>query len=147
MKIARILQLNTSLLGGTALLGLGSIAAGALVSAEVISGAIAVGALGGVANFAAGMVANNLGALVDKLRDNRDILCDRDLAKAAARSISLALGQVSLQYPEIKGQLQHLASQTEAYWLQWEAQADNLTLFNTAAAACFRVWLPARLRA
>ena len=131
MKIARILQLNKSLLGGTALLGLGSIAAGALASAELFGGAMAMGALGGVANFAAGMVANNLGALVDKLRDNRDILCDRDLAKAAGRSIGLALEKISTQYPKIEGQLKHLATQAEAYWLQWEAQASQLTLFES----------------
>ncbi|MDJ1181222.1 WD40 repeat domain-containing protein, partial [Roseofilum sp. BLCC_M91] len=126
IDIKRILQLNKSLLGGTALLGLGSIAAG------ILAGPF----FGAVANFTAGMVGNNLGALVDRLRNNRDVLRNQDLAKAAARAISLALGKISYQFPEIQGQLQHLASQTEAYWLQWEEQAQteqaqNLTLFES----------------
>ena len=121
MDIKNILRLNKSLLGGTALLGLGSIAAG------VLAGPV----FGALANFAAGMVANNLGALVDKLRDNRDVLRNQDLAKAAALAITLALGKISPQYPKIQGQLEHLATQTEAYWLQWEEQAQNLTLFES----------------
>ncbi|MDJ1173654.1 NACHT and WD repeat domain-containing protein, partial [Roseofilum capinflatum] len=131
MDIKHILRLNKSLLGGTALLGLGSIGAGALALANPIGGAIAVGALTGISNFTAGMVANNLGALVDKLRDNREVLRNQDLAKAAALAITLALGKISPQYPKIQGQLEHLATQTEAYWLQWEEQAQNLTLFES----------------
>ena len=121
MPKRRIFKQNQALLSGTAILGLGPIVAGAL------GGPV----LGGIANFTAGMVGNNLGAFVDKLRNSRDVLRNRDLAKAAGRSVGLALEKISSQFPEIRDRLEALAGQTEGYWLEWEERAKTLQLFES----------------
>ncbi|NEP45707.1 MAG: hypothetical protein F6K35_43475, partial [Okeania sp. SIO2H7] len=121
MRLIPILQLNQKLLTGTAILGLGSIVAGA------IGGPV----LSGIANFTAGMVGNNLGALVEKLRNSRDVLRNQDLAKAAGRSVGLALGKISSDFPEIQEPLKALAQKTEGYWLEWAEGAKTLKLFES----------------
>ncbi|HIK10167.1 MAG TPA: hypothetical protein IGS52_07855 [Oscillatoriaceae cyanobacterium M33_DOE_052] len=68
MDHLRLVKLNQGLLTGTALLAVGSIVAGA------VGGPV----LAGIANFTAGMTGNNLGALVEKLCNSRDVLIKHD---------------------------------------------------------------------
>jgi hypothetical protein len=121
MDHSRLVRLNQPLLTGTALLAVGSIVAGA------VGGPV----LAGIANFTAGMTANNLGALVERLRNSSDVLRNKDLAKAAGRAVGLTLGKISPKFPEIEKELNKLAQKTEAYWLQWAEQAKTLNLFES----------------
>ncbi|MDB9315028.1 hypothetical protein PN462_18080 [Spirulina sp. CS-785/01] len=118
MNVARILMLNRGLLSGTAVLGLLSMMAGG-------------GVFTGIGNFTAGMVGNNLGALIDKLRRSGDVLRNQDLAKAAGRAVGLTLEDVSRDFPEIGKPLKTLAEKTEDYWLLWEQEAKTLNLFES----------------
>ncbi len=120
MDHLRLVRLNQPLLTETALLAVGSIVAGA------VGGPV----LAGIANFFAGMTANNLGALVAKIR-NSNILRNEDIAKAAGRSVGLALGKISPKFPEIKGALDGFADKIEDYWVQWAKQAKTLNLFES----------------
>lgn len=74
MDLNRLILLNSPLLGGTALLGLGAIVTGGL-SGPVL-------ALG--TNVTYGLIANNLGTLIDRLRSqSSDVLRNEDISKAA----------------------------------------------------------------
>ncbi|MDK3162394.1 ATP-binding protein [Kamptonema cortianum] len=122
MDYSRLVRLNQGLLTGTALLGLGSIVAGA------VGGPI----WGGIANFTAGMVANYLGALVDRLRTSSDVLRNEDIAKAAGRAVGKTLLEtISPRYPKIQKSLEALAEKTEGYWVEWAEQAKTLNLFES----------------
>ncbi|MEC4984636.1 MAG: NB-ARC domain-containing protein, partial [Oscillatoria sp. PMC 1076.18] len=120
MPPQRIWKLNQGLLTGTAILGLVSIVAGG-AGGPVLTG---------IANFTAGIVANNLGALIDKLRQSRDVLRNQDIAKAAGRAVGLTLEKISSNYPELQ-QLEALAKKTEDYWVEWTEQAQALNLFES----------------
>jgi hypothetical protein len=122
MDYSQLVKLNQELLTGTTLLAVGSIVAGACGTNPVF---------GLVANVTAGLVGDNLGALVARLRKSSNVLRNEDLAKAAGRSVGLALGKISPQFPEIKRSLDGFADKIEGYWVQWAEQAKTLNLFES----------------
>lgn len=121
MDYSRLVKLNQGLLTGTALLAVGSIAAGALGGPVFNT----------IASILTGIGANNLGALIDKFRNSSDVLRNEDIAKAAGRSVGLALGKISPQFPEIKGALDGFADQIEDYWVKWAEKNKTLNLFES----------------
>ena len=122
MDLNRLILLNSRLLGGTALLGLGAIVTGGL-SGPVL-------ALG--TNVTYGLIANNLGTLIDRLRSqSSDVLRNEDIAKAAGRTVAQALTEkISPNYPD-KESLEDFAKKIEGYWVEWAEQAETLNLFET----------------
>jgi len=122
MDYSQLVKLNQELLTGTTLLAVGSIVAGACGTNPVF---------GLVANVTAGLVGDNLGALVARLRKSSNVLRNEDLAKAAGRSVGLALGKISPQFPEIKRSLDGFADKIEGYWVKWAEQAKTLNLFES----------------
>ncbi|NMG58846.1 ATP-binding protein [Geitlerinema sp. P-1104] len=122
MNPSHLLKLNQGLLAGTALLGLGAIVTGAL------SGSV----LALATNVTYGLIAENLGTLMDRLRSqNSDVLRNEDIAKAAGRTVGQALTEkISPNYSD-KESLDHFANQIEGYWVQWAEQAQTLNLFET----------------
>ena len=122
MNPSHLLKLNQGLLARTALLGLGAIVTGGLSSP--------IAAIG--ANVSYGLIANNLGALLDRFRNSGSILRNQDIAKAAGRAVAKTLEEeVSPHYPEIHSRLDNFANRIEGYWLQWAEQAKTLNLFET----------------
>ncbi len=120
MDYSRLVRLNQGLFAGTALLAVGSIVAGA-AGGPVFNT---------IASILAGLEANNLGALIEKLRNSSDVLRNEDIAKAAGRSVGLALGKISPNYSN-KESLENFANKIEEYWVQWAKQAKTLNLFET----------------
>ncbi len=123
MDLNRLILLNSRLLGGTALLGLGAIVTGGL-SGPVL-------ALG--TNVTYGLIANNLGTLIDRLRSqSSDVLRNEDIAKAAGRTVAKALTEkISPKYPDIRKSLDKFGDNIEGYWVEWAEQAQTLNLFET----------------
>ncbi len=123
MDLNRLILLNSPLLGGTALLGLGAIVTGGL-SGPVL-------ALG--TNVTYGLIANNLGTLIDRLRSqSSDVLRNEDIAKAAGRTVAKALTEkISPKYPDIRKSLDKFGDNIEGYWVEWAEQAQTLNLFET----------------
>ena len=121
MDHLRLVRLNQGLLNGTALLAVGSIAAGAVGGPFFNT----------IASILTGIGANNLGALIDKFCNSRDVLRNQDIAKAAGRSVGLALEKISPQFPKIKGALDGFADKIEGYWVQWAEKTKDLNLFES----------------
>ncbi len=87
-------------------------------SRKICHDAIAVSNL--LANVLSGMIANNVGALIDKLRSNPDILKNQDLGKATGLAIALGIRSVAdrNEFPEWRDILRGLADKTVEYWLK-----------------------------
>ncbi|MDB9503668.1 hypothetical protein PN441_11355 [Spirulina major CS-329] len=124
MNVRGVLDSQATLLGITAVLGLGAIATSGLTIPALTVGT----------NVTYGLIANKIGALCSRLRQcgDSDVLRNQDLAKAAGRTVARALVEtVSPKHPEIKQRLKKFADHIEGYWVQWVEAHQNLKPFAT----------------
>lgn len=119
--VVKIIKEHKLLLGATALLSLGSVAAGWAAG----GGAIALAA-GFAESLLGSMAAANLGDLAKKLRDSSRVLTDEDLPKAAGKAIALGIFSVAREEGDrkIAHVLRSLSDRTEDYWLQVERSEE-----------------------
>lgn len=129
MRIFDIVREHKLLLGVTALLSVGSVAAGGLAVSAAGASAIALNPL--LAQFfnslCGNMAAANLHDLAKKLRDSSKVLTNEDLTKAAGKAIALGILKIAQEpsYRDIAYILEDLANCTEGYWLQIERSGDS----------------------
>jgi hypothetical protein len=129
MRVFDIVREYKLLLGVTALLSVGSVAAGGLAAIAAGASAIALNPL--LAQFLnslfGNMAAANLHDLAKKLRDSSQVLTNEDLTKAAGKAIALGILNVAQEpsYRDIAPILKDLANCTEGYWLQIERSGDS----------------------
>ena len=121
MALLTIFKEHKLLLGATAILSVGSVAA------ACATGGASIAAIPILAGFSSSllnsMAAANLGELANlakKLRDSSQVLTNEDLAKAAGRVIALGIGEVAKELADQKkaSVLRGLSDRTEGYWLQ-----------------------------
>ena len=106
------------MLGATAILSVGSVAAACAAGGALIA---AIPILAGFSSsLLNSMAAANLGALAKKLQDSSQVLTNQDLAKAAGQAIALGIGEVAKDLADQKkaSVLRGLSDRTEVYWLQ-----------------------------
>lgn len=87
MALLTIFKEHKLLLGATAILSVGSVAAAWAAGGGVIAGGILLAKF--AESLSNSMTAANLGDLAKKLRDSSQVLTNKDLTKAAGRAIIL----------------------------------------------------------
>jgi len=123
-KTRDFLKTHKALLGGTAILSLAALgcgpAAGMLAAKYAVEAGVFSDFLG---NVLSGMATNNVSALVDKLRNNPDILKNQDLGRATGLAIALGIRAVAdgEEFPEWRDILRGLADKTVDYWLNTDS--------------------------
>ncbi|GAB4295503.1 MAG: hypothetical protein Fur0025_32700 [Oscillatoriaceae cyanobacterium] len=129
MDYSRLVKIHQGLLNGTALLAVGSIAAGWLANPGAgLAGPIFTT----IASFLNRIGTNYVGVLIEKFRNSRDVLRNEDLAKAAGRTVGRTLlEKISPQFPEIEKPLNALADKIEGYWVQWAEKTKTLNPFES----------------
>ena len=124
MALLTIFKEHKLLLGATAILSVGSVAA------ACATGGASIAAIPLLASFTSSllnsMAAANLGDLAKKLRDSSQVLTNQDLAKAAGQAIALGIGEVIREsYPELADTFRGLVDRTEVYWLQVDRSGES----------------------
>ena len=124
MALLTIFKEHKLLLGATAILSVGSVAAAWAAGGGAIAGGILL------AKFAEplfnSMAAANLGDLAKKLQDSSQVLTNKDLTKAAGQAIALGIGEVIREsYPELADTFRGLVDRTENYWLQVDRSGES----------------------
>ena len=127
MALLTIFKEHKLLLGATAILSVGSVAA------ACATGGASIAAIPILAGFSSSllnsMAAANLGELANlakKLRDSSQVLTNQDLAKAAGRAIALGIQEVIREsYPELADTFRGLVDRTEVYWLQVDRSGES----------------------
>ncbi len=114
MALLTIFKEHKLLLGATAILSVGSVAAAWAAGGGAIAGGILL------AKFAEplfnSMTAANLGDLARKLRDSSQVLTNEDLTKAAGRAIALGIQEtIRESYPDLAGTFRGIVDRTEGY--------------------------------
>ena len=124
MALLTIFKEHKLLLGATAILSVGSVAA------AWATGGASIAAIPLLASFTSSllnsMAAANLGDLAKKLRDSSQVLTNQDLAKAAGQAIALGIGEVIREsYPELADTFRGLVDRMEVYWLQVDRSGES----------------------
>jgi hypothetical protein len=117
MALLNLAEIKTRLLAcGAVLLG-GTVAAGALTGTAplIIAGA---GAAGIASSLAGGILSNDLGELVKRLRYNQNLLDSDDLTQAVGLAVALVIYSVAKnpQYSAHKTALETVAKKSVTYW-------------------------------
>ena len=124
MALLTIFKEHKLLLGATAILSVGSVAA------ACAAGGASIAAIPILAGFSSSllnsMAAANLRDLAKKLRDSSQVLTNQDLAKAAGQAIALGIQEVIREsYPELADTFWGLVDRTEVYWLQVDRSGES----------------------
>ncbi|MCT7988971.1 NB-ARC domain-containing protein, partial [Laspinema olomoucense] len=124
MDAEQWLKVNRSLLGKTALLGLGAVWTLAKAGSP---GTEAVWTV--TSGIISSLGANEIEALLDRFRNHGEVLRNEDLAKAAGRTVGKTLEErIIPQFLDLRAGLQGLADGVEVYWLE---RVQGINVFET----------------
>ncbi|HEY9838135.1 MAG TPA: hypothetical protein V6D27_14695, partial [Vampirovibrionales bacterium] len=124
MDAKQWLKVNRSLLGKTALLGLGAVWTLAKAGSP---GTEAVWTV--TSGIISSLGATEIEALLDRFRNHGEVLRNEDLAKAAGRTVGKTLEErIIPQFPKLRAGLHGLADKVEDYWLE---RVQRINVFET----------------
>ncbi|MCT7993789.1 NB-ARC domain-containing protein, partial [Laspinema olomoucense] len=124
MDAKQWLKVNRSLLGKTALLGLGAVWTLAKAGSP---GTEAVWTV--TSGIISSLGATEIEALLDRFRNHGEVLRNEDLAKAAGRTVGKTLEErIIPQFPKLRAGLHGLADRVEDYWLE---RVQRINVFET----------------